>query len=88
MKTLQKILNLILFFGVSTFLISTVMLSCVFHFSEPKERDYVIDSNNKTFHYYSCDNVAAVDELNVYSYFGSRDTLLDKGFKPCNKCKP
>lgn len=88
MKTFFKNLILILFFGVSTFLISLIMLSCVFHFSEPKERDYVIDSNNKTFHYYSCDNVAAVDELNVYSYFGSRDTLLDKGFKPCDKCKP
>ena len=88
MKTFFQSLILTLAFSILALLISLVMLSCVFHFSEPKERDYVIDSNNKTFHYYSCDGVAAVDELNVYSYFGSRDTLLDKGFKPCDKCKP
>lgn len=88
MKTFFQSLILTLAFSILALLVSLKMLSCVFHFSEPKERDYVIDSNNKTFHYYSCDNVAAVDELNVYSYFGSRDTLLDKGFKPCDKCKP
>ena len=88
MKTFFQSLILTLAFSILALLVSLEMLSCVFHFSEPKERDYVIDSNNKTFHYYSCDNVAAVDELNVYSYFGSRDTLLDKGFKPCDKCKP
>ena len=88
MKTFFQSLILTLAFSILALLVSLEMLSCVFHFSEPKERDYVIDSNNKTFHYYSCDNVAAVDELNVYSYFGLRDTLLDKGFKPCDKCKP
>lgn len=88
MKTFFQSLILTLAFSILALLVSLEMLSCVFHFSEPKERDYVIDSNNKTFHYYSCDNVAAVDELTVYSYFGSRDTLLDKGFKPCDKCKP
>ena len=88
MKTFFQSLILTLAFSILALLVSLEMLSCVFHFSEPKERDYVIDSNNKTFHYYSCDNVAAVDEFNVYSYFGTRDTLLDKGFKPCDKCKP
>ena len=86
---MKKIIANILLFSFFIFAAATigyVMLSCTFHFSEPTQHDYIIDSNSKTFHYYSCDKYGEIDERRVWSYFGTKEELINRGYSSCERC--
>lgn len=54
----------------------------------PIERDYVLNTNTKKFHYPSCSSVDAMKEENKGVYKGTREDVIDQGYSPCGRCKP
>ena len=59
-------------------------------FSTPAENinDYVGNLNSKKFHYSWCDSVLRMSEGNKYYFSGTRDEMIQKGYKPCQNCNP
>lgn len=49
---------------------------------------YILNASTKKFHDPSCASVGVMRENNKHSYTGDRDTLLQHGYKPCQRCKP
>ena len=56
--------------------------------SDDADYDYVANKNTKKFHYPSCSSVDDMKEKNKLYYSGTRDELIDKGYKPCKRCNP
>lgn len=52
------------------------------------ECDYVLNTNTKKFHYPSCGSVQDMKDKNKEYYTGDRQTLIDRGYSPCGRCKP
>ena len=59
-------------------------------FSTPAENinDYVGNLNSKKFHDSWCDSVLRMSEENKYYFSGTRDEMIQKGYKPCQNCNP
>jgi len=55
---------------------------------ENDEDSFVINTNNRKFHYADCSSVGDMKESNKQEYTGSRQTLIDQGYSPCGNCKP
>ena len=53
-----------------------------------KSSNYVINENTGKFHYDYCSGADDIRPENRREYNGSRDELIDAGFKPCNRCNP
>lgn len=55
---------------------------------EDTGRDYVANKNTKKFHYPSCSHAGEIKEKNRWDFHGTRQELIDKGYKPCGVCTP
>jgi DNA-entry nuclease len=49
---------------------------------------YVLNTNNKKFHYETCNSVSQMKEENRQKYTGTREDLLKQGYEPCGNCTP
>ncbi len=49
---------------------------------------YVCNENSKKFHYESCGSVSRMKEENKRYTGESRDTLIARGYSPCQNCNP
>lgn len=50
--------------------------------------DYVLNTNTKRFHIPECPSVGDMSEKNRDTFTGDRETLIEKGYVPCGRCKP
>ena len=50
--------------------------------------DYVLNTNTKRFHIPECPSVGDMSETNRDTFAGDRETLIEKGYVPCGRCKP
>lgn len=50
--------------------------------------DYIANKNTKKFHYPDCSSVNEMNESNKWYFNGSREELIEKGYKPCGRCHP
>ncbi len=49
---------------------------------------YIINKNNKKFHFPECSSVDSMKPQNKKEYVGNRDELINNGHEPCDRCKP
>lgn len=49
---------------------------------------YVLNINTKRFHLPGCQSVIDMKEKNRRDFYGSRDELIEMGYKPCGSCNP
>lgn len=49
---------------------------------------YILNRNNKKFHYEDCSGVAGMKEENKQEYVGTREDLVKQGYEPCGNCTP
>lgn len=52
------------------------------------EPDYVLNNNTRKFHRPSCFSVEDIKPSNREDYTGSRETLIERGYEPCKRCRP
>lgn len=52
------------------------------------EVHYVLNTNTRRFHRPSCPSVEDMKAKNKKDYYGTRDALIDMGYKPCGRCNP
>ena len=52
------------------------------------EHTYILNKNTKVFHYSYCSSVKRMSEKNKIVYTGTRQSVINKGYKPCSICKP
>ena len=50
--------------------------------------DYVLNTNTKRFHIPTCPSVEDMSEKNKEFFAGDRESLIDKGYISCGRCKP
>lgn len=50
--------------------------------------DYVVNTNTGKFHYPWCSSVNQMKDSNKWLYTGTRDELINNGYKPCQRCNP
>lgn len=56
--------------------------------STAQAQSYVLNTSTHVFHYASCRHVSSIKDANRKNFTGSRDTLINDGFKPCGSCHP
>lgn len=49
---------------------------------------YILNTNNKKFHYEDCSSVTQMKEENKQEYTGTRADLIKQGYEPCGNCTP
>lgn len=49
---------------------------------------FVYNKNTKKYHYEWCGSVHDTKPKNRGTYTGTSDEMLQKGYKPCQRCKP
>ena len=49
---------------------------------------YVLNTNTMKFHSPKCKSVKDILPKNREDYEGTRDEVLEMGYKPCKRCKP
>lgn len=54
----------------------------------PRVRDYVLNTKTKKFHLPSCSSVDQIKKKNRQDYTGTREDLINRGYKPCGNCNP
>ncbi len=54
--------------------------------SDKTSYGYCGNKNSKVFHKTECSSVKNMKEKN--KYYAERSVLIDKGYSPCNQCKP
>ncbi len=52
------------------------------------DADYIANKNTYKFHHTWCSSVKDMKEKNKWYYNGSRDELINIGYKPCGNCNP
>ncbi len=52
------------------------------------DAQYVLNTSSRRFHLPTCSSVSEMKESNREVFFGSRDTLLAQGYRPCGRCNP
>ena len=55
---------------------------------ESADCDYVLNTNTHRFHYPDCSSVQDMKARNKKEFTGSREELIEKGYRPCGNCKP
>lgn len=55
---------------------------------EPEETHYVLNTNTLRFHLPTCDSAVEMKPKNKQDYYGTREALIDMGYKPCGRCNP
>lgn len=56
--------------------------------TEAVERAYVLNTNTHKFHYGSCSSVKDIKAKNRKDETTTRESLIDRGYKPCARCAP
>lgn len=54
----------------------------------PAEYSFVLNKNSKRFHSPDCKSTLNMKEENKEYYTGTREEMIQKGYKPCGSCKP
>ena len=49
---------------------------------------YILNTSSHKFHLPDCAGVTTMSESNKETYTGSRQDLIDQGYKPCGQCNP
>lgn len=49
---------------------------------------YILNKNTKVFHYPECSSTSNMKESNKEEYTGTRGQIINRGYKPCQKCNP
>lgn len=49
---------------------------------------YVLNTSSMKFHYSSCSSADDIKAANKGTFTGTRDEVMDKGYKPCGRCHP
>ena len=55
---------------------------------EQEQGSYVLNTKGKKFHKPDCDSVKQMSDKNKKYFNGSRDELINNGYKPCGACQP
>ena len=55
---------------------------------EDVEETYVLNTKSKKFHLPECEGAQSISEQNRETYTGSRNALVEQGYKPCGSCNP
>ena len=55
---------------------------------EADQYTFVLNTNTKRFHLPSCSSVNDMKSKNLKKYTGTRESVIDMGYTPCQKCKP
>lgn len=53
-----------------------------------EEPSYVLNHNTRKFHRPNCSSVEDIKPSNREDYTGSRETLIERGYEPCKRCRP
>lgn len=56
--------------------------------TEPVGTTYVLNTNSNKFHLPSCSSVDQMSDENKEYYTGSREEVINMGYKPCKNCNP
>ena len=56
--------------------------------SEDISHTYILNKNTKVFHEVGCGSVSKMKDYNKEEFSGSRDSIINRGYKPCSKCNP
>lgn len=49
---------------------------------------WVLNTSSRRFHLPDCSSVPTIKEKNRADFTGTREELIDMGYKPCGNCKP
>ena len=49
---------------------------------------YILNTNTHRFHNPDCPSVADIKEKNKMEFEGTREEVVEKGYRPCGVCKP
>ncbi len=66
----------------------TVTMQRSMQIQDEKEQTYIMNIKTHVFHYPGCSGVANMKEKNKKEYTGTREELIDLGYKPCGTCNP
>jgi DNA-entry nuclease len=56
--------------------------------STDETASYILNTSTKVFHYPSCSSVKQMSAKNTKSSAGTRDEIIEMGYRPCGRCKP
>ena len=56
--------------------------------AQSEERSYVLNMNSHVFHLPDCSGAKTMKEKNRRDYTGTRDELIELGYRPCGSCHP
>ena len=56
--------------------------------AEDSENRYILNTGSRKFHTPSCAGAERISSKNKETYYGSRQSLIEKGYKPCGSCHP
>lgn len=54
--------------------------------AQPSGEQYVLNTSSKRFHLPDCSSVEQISPNNREDFTGSRDELIEQGYKPCGQC--
>ncbi len=55
---------------------------------ETVTQDYVLNTNTKKFHYPNCSSAKDIKPSNRCDYSGTREEIINQGYKSCKRCNP
>lgn len=50
--------------------------------------EYMLNTSTKVFHYTTCSSVKQMSDKNKKTFSGTREEVLNMGYKSCGRCKP
>ena len=56
--------------------------------SSESQSDYILNTNSMKFHYPSCHAAEKISDKNKKEYYGTRDVVVEQGYKSCGICNP
>ncbi|MGI6020521.1 MAG: ComEC/Rec2 family competence protein [Lachnospiraceae bacterium] len=56
--------------------------------ADTEEKQYILNTNTKKYHYPSCKSVGEIKEKNKKEYTGNAEDLIKSGYSPCGNCNP
>lgn len=54
----------------------------------PTVLTYVLNTNTRRFHLPDCSSVRSIKDKNRGSFTGTREEIIEQGYKPCGNCHP
>lgn len=53
-----------------------------------KTSEFILNTSSHKFHKTNCDSIGNISDKNKSTFKGTRQELIDKGYKPCGSCNP